>query len=116
MNIACDFNGVLCDRASQKDGTGMGDPLPGAVSAMNELKQRGHSLYIFTDMATTEKGTQVVADWLDHYGIPYDGITNSKMKGIDLFIDDKAYHFKGNWQRTLDDILALHGTESRPRP
>lgn len=83
----------------------MGKPMKGAVQAMRELSGVG-TIYIFTDMANTSDGWRAVNDWLEFYHVPFDYITNSKPKGMDVFLDDKAIRFE-SWDQALSAIMNL---------
>ena len=95
MIIAIDFDGVLCDHNNRKPGFIMGEPVEGAQQAMLTLKRQGDTLIIHTN----RERFQHVEDWLQHFGIPYDEVTNIK-PNADVFIDDKAIRFT-TWAQVL---------------
>ena len=111
MIIACDFNGVLHDKAHPIEGKKMGLPMKGAKQAMITLAKQGHTLYIHTDMANTSDGWRAVQEWLQYYHIPYDYITNHKPYGADCFIDDKAIHHV-SWRKTMNAIIKIDGSKT----
>ena len=76
----------------------MGEPVEGAQQAMMTLKRRGDTLIIHT----ARERFKPVEDWLWHFAIPYDQITNIK-PNADFFIDDKALRFT-TWAQVLQDL------------
>jgi predicted HAD superfamily phosphohydrolase YqeG len=94
MILAIDFDGVLHDIANPLPGRKMGAPMPGAIDAMDELRDQGHELIIFS-----VNNKKVIADWCEHYNVEYDSITNVK-PNADLFIDDRALHFD-SWAQVM---------------
>lgn len=102
MNIAIDFNGVLCDRQNAPEGYKLGPPIKGAKEAL-ELLSLTYKLYIFTDMADTTKGYNAVADWMKFFNIPWDYITNTKPRNLKFFIDDKAIRFI-DWKSAMLEV------------
>src|SRR6476660_870931 len=97
------------------------DPLPGAVSAINEFYKKGFRIVIFTSrMSPTwwasegwtiadAKQTQMayVKGILDKHGIPFHLITAEKVPSV-AYIDDKAIEFTGNnWDAIRERVLAL---------
>lgn len=89
MILAIDFDNVLCNSHNVKPGFRMGEPMEGAVESMQRLKRKGNTLIIHTIRGDRPDH---VANWLKHFGIPYDQITNVK-PNADWFIDDKAIPF-----------------------
>lgn len=73
----------------------MGEPVEGAPDAMLTLKRQGDTLIIHTN----RERFQHVEDWLRHFGIPYDEVTNIK-PNADVFIDDNAIRFT-TWAQVM---------------
>lgn len=92
--LAVDFDGVLHDPHNVTPGHRMGVPCDGAVESMTHLRRRGYRLVIFT---TNRIGP--VGDWLDHFKVPYDEITNTKPEA-EVYIDDRGLRHT-NWTETL---------------
>ena len=92
MKIAIDFDGVIHDHLHPKPGRRMGSPIIGAKEALEQFRNRGDEIVIFTARAKNETDTKVVHDWMIYYSIPFDQITNIK-QACDVYIDDKAIHF-----------------------
>jgi len=110
--ICIDLDGVV-HRYSKgyHDGTLYDIPMPGVINFINNLKEQGYTVYIFTarllDFADYTKAVRAIEDWLKRYKVPYDYITCLKVPA-DAYIDDRAVHFDGDWkkaQRDLNKIL-----------
>ena len=96
MIIACDFDGVLCDPTHVRPGFRMGEPMEGAIEAMHRLHAQGDTVIIFTARDRFEP----VEDWLQHFRIPYDRVTNIKFP-CDVYLDDKAIRFT-SWAQVIE--------------
>lgn len=111
MVVAIDFDGVLHDAyQGWGDGTCYGDPLPGAIDAVEELSKK-YKIIIFTAKAKPDRplvngktGVELVKEWFEKHNILnyiYD-ITSEKPRA-ELYIDDNGYRFE-NWSDTLKFI------------
>lgn len=78
-------------------------PIEGAKEAIRLLRKK-YKVVVFTTRAGSERGKEVVEEWLDRYGIEVDGVTASKLPAA-VYIDDKAITFAGNWTETIEDTL-----------
>lgn len=103
--IAVDFDGVLHDPLNIKAGYKLGQPIAGAVEAMNRLKAQGAIIVVHTIWGDTNQKRLAISQWCRYFNIPYDFITNIKPKAM-IYIDDKGYRFR-NWNDTLDFIASL---------
>lgn len=81
-----------------------------AREAINILREAGHRILIHTcnDTAWTEKV-------LNNLDIRFDGIWTKPGKPLcDLYLDDKSYHYRGDWKGELTEILArVEGKDNR---
>ena len=111
MTVAIDFDGVL-HRYSEgwKDGQIYDDPVEGSREALQAMKDLGWKIYIFSTRSNKlyhkdqEKAQdQAMKTWLEHHGIPYDRIWNFGKPMADVYIDDRALTFRGDWKATLQD-------------
>lgn len=112
MKIAIDFDGVLHGYSKGwADGTVYDPPVPGTRKAMEQLKAQGHYLIIFS--TRTNKVFRKKSDpdqqplmeaWLAEHSIPFDKIWLYGKPMADIYLDDRALTFKGDWQQTLQDI------------
>ena len=78
-----------------------GDPVPGALPAVEALKAAGHSIHIVTDRFVGRRSHANTEEWLARHKFPYDSLTFSADKTIvrtDAFIDDNP-----------KNVLALRG-------
>lgn len=103
--IAIDFDHTLVE----------GDqPREGAREAINALREHGHKILIHSCNEVSW-----IKKVLNNNDIRFDGIFGeTKLEGkkplADLYIDDKGYHYKGNWNAELPEILArLKGLDNR---
>lgn len=94
MIIACDFDGVICDRNGipTVDSWNTDKPKKGARDAILYLLELGHEIYIFTANAEKER----VMEWLDRWSFPRLEVTDKKKTGTKVYIDDRAIRFT-NW-------------------
>lgn len=111
MKIAIDFDGVLHLYSKGWNGGEIYDPpVSGAKEALTALKKQGHTLYIFSTRNNKlfhkdEKDQQKAMEaWLKQHEIPYDKIWSFGKPMADLFIDDRALTFRGDWTQTLHDV------------
>ena len=94
--IAIDFDHTLVE----------GDkPIDGAREAVNILREAGHKVLIHSC-----NNIAWIKRVLENADIRYDGIygetgLESKKPLADLYIDDRAIQFKGNWDVTLAEAL-----------
>lgn len=81
-------------------------PIEGAVQKMQEFKQKGYEIIIFTSRLSKDWLISEGHEYWDHYyyihdilkrdGIPHDRVTAEKIPAR-YYIDDKAIPFRGNW-------------------
>lgn len=85
------------------------DPIPGAVDAVREIADLGHSIHLVTARGLLAHGLEIKAAtvaWVQAHDIPHDGLHFVNQKSLvrtDLSIDD-------HW-RHIDD-LRDHGTDT----
>lgn len=110
--IAIDFDGVLADYSNGWQGDDVfGDAIDGASAATGVLKKDGWKIIIFT----TRKVTDKLKAWLKDNEISYDyinenpeGPDNTSGKVIaDIYLDDRAVTFRGDWKWTVRDIAGF---------
>lgn len=112
--IIVDFDGVIhWYRKGWQDGTIYDEPVPGVKQALEELKEIGYEIIIFSTRAftrvvkgkTEESQYYAMCSWLAKYEIPYDSIWQEVGKPMGyVYLDDRAIQFKGNWRETLQNI------------
>lgn len=106
--IAIDVDGVLADYSKGWQGVHIiGNPLPGAKEFLEQLRESGWKVVIFTT-----RGNEQIKNWLDKHGLYYDEINdNSSLRGENpgkpiatVYLDDRAITFKGNFNRAFEEI------------
>lgn len=98
---AVDFDGVIHDHKNPVPGRRMGPPIAGAREGLENLRNMGYQIVVFTVWGN-DKGTKTIEDYMLYYKLPFDEITNVK-PNADFYIDDKAIKFN-NWTDTLQSI------------
>jgi len=113
--ICIDLDGTIADDSSGFQGVGIfGAPLPGAVDALRQLKAEGWTIIIHTCRLETVD----IDAYLNSWGIPFDGINeerhlynglpcNPAKPTADVYLDDRAIRFKGNWKKALQQIRTV---------
>ncbi len=97
-DLYIDFDDTIHDTKNVSEGHKMGQPTAGAVNAVRYLS-RSYRIIVFT-----VRGDQpYIKDWLRHFNIPFDAVTNVKGPAV-AYVDDKAVHFDGNWNRVIQEV------------
>ena len=108
--VCVDLDGTLLSYDNWKGEEVFGDPLPGAVDAMQQFRESGWKIIIFTTRANRD----LIAKALDKRGIVYDHINenpdqpgeNSGKPLADVYIDDRAVRFE-NWDKTVKTVTDI---------
>lgn len=121
MDIAVDFDGTLVDKQLEW--------LPGAVDALRRMLHVGHRVTIHTCRANWPEGIASVEAKLIGAGLVIPIWDQPGKPAADLYIDDRAVHFDGNWaaitphldraadrQHQAPSIRAKPGRPRRPKP
>lgn len=113
MRICIDIDGTICQTRKPHETYLSVQPVINAVRALVELKKNDHYIILYTarHMATCNHNIgQVLARqgknlfmWLDLHNVPYDEIIFGKPLA-DIYIDDKAYRFNDDWNKTIKEI------------
>jgi len=111
--IAIDFDAVISRYSGWKGKGIFGEPVSGAKAALNWLMNAGYKVII----NTTRSETWLVEEYMLSNGLPFDHINFnpdnvtlhlSPSKVIaDIYVDDRALKFEGNWRKTLQDIVTF---------
>lgn len=108
--LLIDFDDTTHNTHDPRPGHKMGQPEPGAVQALTRLHNAGYKIIILTGRTVNQPRVyKAVHDWMIHFRVPFDEITNVKPDNYDFIIDNKAIHFD-TWARTM---LLLHQLESK---
>ena len=109
--IAIDFDGVLHRYSKGWNGGIIYDkPVEGTKKALESLKEKGFTIYIYTGRTNSQfrhqgEKDQVLAieKWLKKYEIPFDKVWLDGKPAAKIYLDDRAVRFNGNWE----DILVM---------
>ena len=112
--IAVDFDGVIAEFTD--DIEKFGKIIPGARESMEELRRLGYKIIIHTSRPSDNGHLERLADYLREENIPFDEINLNSDAGwgtqkpiADLYIDDLACRFEGDWNKTLEEAKTLLG-------
>lgn len=78
----------------------MGPPEEGAVAALRYLSRSYHVIVLTGEDVDKPPVLKSITDWLDHYRVPYEKVTNIKPPVYDFVIDNRAIHYD-SWKRVL---------------
>lgn len=113
--LAVDLDGTLLSSADASRGE-FGRPLPGAADALRELKSLGWRVSIYTarlqdlDEDTAAVEAARIAKTLRQYGLDFSDVWVGRKPRADVFVDDRAVAFKGDWKQTLLELVSSgHG-------
>ena len=111
MVLAIDFDGVISEYTTWKGKGNFGTPIAGCAEAIKKLKEAGHTIIIYT----TRLEIHQVKEYLESYNILFDYINHNpedsrrmlhpNKMNADVYIDDKAVTFKGDWVEVADRII-----------
>jgi hypothetical protein len=112
MKIALDFDGVIHEYSKGWNGGAIYDPpVKGTKEALEALKAAGHHIMIFTTRTNTtfrkkDEPDQklLIEEYMKKHELPYDKIWTFGKPMADIFIDDRAIKFEGNWQETVEQV------------
>lgn len=90
LTVAIDWDGTLVGPE--------GDWLPGAHAALTALLTRGHRVLIHTCRANWDGGIDQIQERLGPLATK---VTIHPKVDADLYVDDKAHHFTGDWTPVL---------------
>lgn len=110
MTIAIDFDGVIASYDGWKGKPTFPKPVAGVKFALDAIKAAGDIIIV----NTCRKEIEAVRNYMDEYLLPYDYINfnpENEKQGLsdrkivaDVYIDDRAIRFSGNWLDTLSEI------------
>ena len=102
-SICVDFDGVIADASVPYPD--IGNLVEGAEKGLQWLHNQGWEIIIFTCREEDDK----LRDFLEEHDIPYDHINTQPGRDhpkpfADVYLDDKAIQFEGDWGSTVEDI------------
>ncbi|MBF0235774.1 MAG: hypothetical protein HQK65_22465 [Desulfamplus sp.] len=105
-SICIDFDGVIAELVGSIEECG--SPIKGAAEAISVLKEAGFKIIIHTARPDSEESIALIKNYLIENKIPFDSINQgvdspweSKKPLADLYIDDRALRFEGDWASAL---------------
>ncbi len=116
--VCIDLDGTIAHFEDWKDENSFGAPIKGAKEAIQKLKSLEYKVIIFTTRANREK----IADYLKKNDIPFDDINNNSDQPAnaiggkvmsDIYVDDRAISFSGDWEKTFEQIKDFAPWETR---
>lgn len=106
MRVCIDIDGTLCEIRQAHQTYADVQPLPGAIEQLKAMRKAGYYIILATarHMKTCDSNVGMVIarqgktllQWLEDHQIEYDEIWFGK-PNADLYIDDRALRFDGNW-------------------
>ncbi len=103
--ICCDLDDTLCSWGDE--------PLPGAKEALTHFREKGCRIIIATARLDPNlwgdalpQRIEAIKQWFNKYDMPYDEIVAHKPVA-DIYIDDRGYHFNGNWEEAKDQVSRI---------
>lgn len=97
--LGIDFDGTIA-HSSYPDFE-IGEPLEGAVEALQKLHADGWKIWIHTARPSVDYIK--IEEWCERHGIKIKGIVTGKPL-FKYYIDDRALAFKGDWKEILDQV------------
>lgn len=116
--LAVDFDGTLVE----EDNDGVYHLIAGAKEAMEGFRRSGYQIVIHTcrvGIAEEEnrlpQEIEIIKQTLAYFAIPYDEIYLGPKMVADVYIDDRAVSFSGNWQKVEEEVTVKLPTTPRKR-
>lgn len=117
--IACiDLDGTLASYKKWDGESSFGDVIEGASIALKKLREENWILIIHT----TRTNIDAITNFLNNYDIPFDYINENPFQPenaiggklyADVYIDDRAVQFNGDWEKTIQQVLNFKSWEKR---
>lgn len=106
QTIAVDFDGVIHLYGSGwQDGNIYDVPVPGVRTFLNGLHQEGWRIVIYSCRSNEgSNGAGAISAWLLAHDIPFDEVATTGKPHADVYLDDRAVRFEGNWADVTTQI------------
>lgn len=116
FTVAVDLHKTLMDTGPDGDDYEHGEPLPGAVEAMERFRDEGYRIIVWTCWDDLDS----VRDWLASWRIPFDEVNANPWgnnveadpsgRGVkidaDAYVDDKGVRFS-NWTTASEEVRRM---------
>ena len=117
--ICVDLDGTIIDyKQGWKSSSYFGEIVPGAKEALKDLKSKGWHIIIFTTRGENEevenflKRNDLIFDYINENPDNPEG-TGKIKPYADIYIDDKAINFDGDWSKALSKIYSFSRWEEK---
>lgn len=116
--VCIDLDGTLAHYDDWKGESYFGRIINGASKALAEIKEKGWLIIIFT----TRTNKELIKNFLDENNLVFDFINENPYQPenaiggkpfADVYIDDRAIQFNGNWQEIVNEIDTFEPWEKR---
>lgn len=117
--VVIDFDGTIAEDAYPD----IGDPMPGAKRAIEELAEAGFEIVVFTcrltldderSSAEIKEQRAMVENWLREHDIPFDELYDGRQgkPHASYYIDNKSLNYgghPGDWEALSKYVIATEG-------
>lgn len=131
--VCVDLDGTLLEKQpgepdpmTGEEGEELDIPTEGAIEAMQQLVEEGHRLTVFTarfnamPLSEKQRVKEEIEQQLQEYGFPPMEVwTGTHKPSADIFIDNNAVTYDGDWQLALaqtQQMLEDRGLLPGPQP
>ena len=90
----------------------MGLPVDGAIEALEELSKNSRVI-INSSRFEVDEGMEAVRVWMSKHGMNYQ--LSKHKPTADIYIDDRAVCFTGDWSETLKEIKGFRQWQSHAK-
>jgi hypothetical protein len=114
MRICLDFDGVIHSFTSQwiNEDDIPDKPITGCQEALASIKAMGAHIYIHSTRCHCQSGRKAIADYMTKHHLAFDEIVEHKPIA-DLYIDDRAILFTGDWQKVMVAIGLINKSSDK---
>ena len=113
--ICLDFDGVIHKRTGEWMGPTVfnGDLIPGAQEGIDRMRGgMGYRVLVHSARCNSSDAAGAIEDYLGAAGIAVDGVVALKPLA-NVYVDDRAVRFSGDWLAAVADIEAEIGRQKR---